>query len=202
MQRYRVWEANRKVFLYPENWIQPSHRDDRSPIFLQLEPELLQKDLNNEAVLDAAKNYFKLSEIANLEAIHYQNDPTPKIHVCGRTRHLPYKFYYRCFDVQMKAWQTWQDMQVGILYYEVEKGPRILSTRDPAEGGGETGEVENPPQTARPGGFYIVPGVHPSGHSVLYPCQSCVWTGRSKDPEEREESRADLQFLVKQVGRI
>ncbi len=21
MQRYRVWEANRKVFLYPENWI-------------------------------------------------------------------------------------------------------------------------------------------------------------------------------------
>ena len=24
MQKYRVWEANRKVFLYPENWIEPS----------------------------------------------------------------------------------------------------------------------------------------------------------------------------------
>jgi hypothetical protein len=29
MQRYRVWEANRKVFLYPENWIVPELRDDK-----------------------------------------------------------------------------------------------------------------------------------------------------------------------------
>lgn len=33
MQKYRVWEANRKVFLYPENWIEPSLRDDKSPFF-------------------------------------------------------------------------------------------------------------------------------------------------------------------------
>ena len=25
---YRVWEANRKVFLYPENWIEPELRED------------------------------------------------------------------------------------------------------------------------------------------------------------------------------
>jgi AAA+ superfamily predicted ATPase len=24
--RYRVWEASRKVFLYPENWVEPEHR--------------------------------------------------------------------------------------------------------------------------------------------------------------------------------
>jgi hypothetical protein len=24
MKRYRVWEANRKIFLYPENWLGPS----------------------------------------------------------------------------------------------------------------------------------------------------------------------------------
>jgi hypothetical protein len=23
MKRYRVWEANRKVFLWPENWLEP-----------------------------------------------------------------------------------------------------------------------------------------------------------------------------------
>ena len=28
MGNYRVWEANRKCFLYPENWIE-SERDDR-----------------------------------------------------------------------------------------------------------------------------------------------------------------------------
>ena len=26
MQKYRVWEANRKVFLYPENWIKSELR--------------------------------------------------------------------------------------------------------------------------------------------------------------------------------
>ena len=25
-KRYRVWEANRKIFLYPENWIEPELR--------------------------------------------------------------------------------------------------------------------------------------------------------------------------------
>jgi hypothetical protein len=26
MKRYRVWEANRKIFLYPENWLEPEFR--------------------------------------------------------------------------------------------------------------------------------------------------------------------------------
>jgi hypothetical protein len=30
MKNYRVWEANRKVFLYPENWLEPEWRNDRS----------------------------------------------------------------------------------------------------------------------------------------------------------------------------
>lgn len=37
MKNYRMWEANRKVFLYPENWIEPSLRDDKSPFFLEFE---------------------------------------------------------------------------------------------------------------------------------------------------------------------
>jgi hypothetical protein len=42
MRNYRVWEANRKVFLYPENWIEPELRDNKSPFFKELETELLQ----------------------------------------------------------------------------------------------------------------------------------------------------------------
>ena len=37
MQRYRVWEANRKVFCYPENWIVPGLRDDKSPFYKEFE---------------------------------------------------------------------------------------------------------------------------------------------------------------------
>lgn len=37
MRSYSTWEANRRVFLYPENWIEPSLRDNKSPVFLGLE---------------------------------------------------------------------------------------------------------------------------------------------------------------------
>lgn len=30
-KRYRVWEANRKIFLYPENWLEPEVRNDKTP---------------------------------------------------------------------------------------------------------------------------------------------------------------------------
>ena len=42
-EHYRVWEANRKVFLYPENYIEPELRDDKTPLFKELEDTLLQQ---------------------------------------------------------------------------------------------------------------------------------------------------------------
>ena len=50
MHSYRVWEANRKVFLYAENWIEPELRDDKTPFFKELEKELKQ----NEVTADQA----------------------------------------------------------------------------------------------------------------------------------------------------
>ena len=35
MKRYRVWQANREVFLWPENWLYPELRDNQSPFFQQ-----------------------------------------------------------------------------------------------------------------------------------------------------------------------
>lgn len=40
MKNYRVWEANRKVFVYPENWIQPDLRNDNSSYFKELEKKM------------------------------------------------------------------------------------------------------------------------------------------------------------------
>ncbi|MEX1368720.1 MAG: neuraminidase-like domain-containing protein, partial [Nannocystaceae bacterium] len=50
MKTYRVWEANRKVFFYPENWIEPELRDDKTPLFEQLEQHLQQGELTDEHV--------------------------------------------------------------------------------------------------------------------------------------------------------
>ncbi|MEG3918511.1 neuraminidase-like domain-containing protein [Microcoleus sp. T3_A4] len=137
MQRYRVWEANRKVFLYPENWIEPGLRDDKSPFYKELESELLQKDINTQTVQDALKSYlFKVDEVANLKVVGLfveqqidkdgkllfdSNNPVYiKLHIFARTRNAPYFFYYRYFDITEKNWYPWEKVQVDIPSYDVE----------------------------------------------------------------------------------
>ncbi len=68
MKNYRIWEANRKVFLYPENWIEPELRDDKSPFFKALEGDLVQNDLTTETAEAAFAKYLaQLDEVAHLE---------------------------------------------------------------------------------------------------------------------------------------
>jgi len=40
MRRYRLWKANRDVFLYPENYVEPELRDDKTAVFEDLEKNL------------------------------------------------------------------------------------------------------------------------------------------------------------------
>ena len=66
-QNYRVWEANRKVFLYPENYLEPELRDDKTPLFKELEGTLLQQDITEQNVLDAYSKYLAgFEEVAAL----------------------------------------------------------------------------------------------------------------------------------------
>lgn len=132
MQRYRVWEANRKVFLYPENWIESNLRDDKSPIFKELESELLQKDINKQNVTDALKAYlYKVDEVSNMEVVGLYIDDRKKtegsgwdgeskLHVFSRTRNAPYFFYYRYLALEEMNWYPWEKMQVDIPSYDVE----------------------------------------------------------------------------------
>lgn len=132
MQKYRVWEANRQVFLYPENWIDPQLRDDKSSFYKELESELLQKDINTQTVEDALKNYlFKVDEVANLKLVglFLEQDTAQDgsmvdliLHVFARTRNAPYLFYYRYFQVQEQNWYPWEKVQVDIPNYDVD-GP-------------------------------------------------------------------------------
>ncbi len=67
-KNYRVWEANRKVFLYPENYIEPELRDNKTPLFEELESELLQQEVNADNVLDAYAKYMRgFDEVAHLK---------------------------------------------------------------------------------------------------------------------------------------
>lgn len=128
MQKYRVWEANRKVFAYPENWLNPTLRDDASPLFTQLQSALLQKDINPATIEDALHGYVTgFDAIANLqpaglfvEETQDQHHIPMKLHVFARTRSAPQQFYYRYYDIPAKYWYPWQPVTVDISSYDVE----------------------------------------------------------------------------------
>ena len=97
MKNYRLWEANRKIWLYPENWIEPELRDDKTPFFKELENELLQTDLDDAAAEQALLRYLeKLDEVSRLEIVGvYEEDEDKTLHVFGRTFNIPHNYYYR-----------------------------------------------------------------------------------------------------------
>lgn len=125
MKNYRVWEANRKVFLYPENWLEPEWRNDRSEFFRDLESFLVQNDINESSVEQAFRNYLSsLDEVANLEVcgLHRENhdDGSLKfLHVFARSHAAPYKFFYRRWN-EYRKWTPWEKMNLDIRM--VEKG--------------------------------------------------------------------------------
>jgi hypothetical protein len=118
MKRYRVWEANRKIFLFPENWLEPEFRDDKTHLFTELEGALLQGDVSSDLVEDAFLNYLKkLDELARLDicAMHIEDNPDPArrvLHVFGRTFSVPHKYFYRRYKNQM--WTSWEPVSAQI----------------------------------------------------------------------------------------
>ena len=115
MKNYRVWEANRKVFLYPENWIEPELRDDKSPFFEELENELLQCDVNKDTADPIFLNYLeKLDQVAQLEICGtYEQKDLDILHVFGRTLGIPHIYYYRRW-VEKSYWTPWELVDLDI----------------------------------------------------------------------------------------
>ncbi len=126
MKNYRIWEANRKIFFYPENWLEPELRDDKSPFFKELENELLQNEITKENVEEAFQNYlFKVDEVSHLEVCgmyHQMEDlnldeagyEINVVHVIGRTKAVPNIYYYRTYDMNYCTWSAWEKVDVDI----------------------------------------------------------------------------------------
>jgi hypothetical protein len=118
-KNYRVWEANRKIFLWPENYAEPSIRDNKSPEFKELEDELLQQKLSAEVVEDAYKKYIEqimiLAELRMAGA--YYDKANNQIFIFGRTNKQPKEFYMRSLEFLDSGgviWSNWEKMNVSI----------------------------------------------------------------------------------------
>ncbi|KAM0313559.1 hypothetical protein ACHAO8_005363 [Botrytis cinerea] len=137
LQQYTLWEVHRKIFLYPENWIDPMLRDDKSELFDQFEATLMQKDLSIKTFLQAIQSYlYDLDGISSLDIVAYVHEPQPSasdiFHLFGRTRSGPYTFYYRTLTRLRTAevfWQPWSKVEVDIASIETEwEGQRLIDT--------------------------------------------------------------------------
>lgn len=97
MRSYRLWEANRKVFLYPENYIKPELRKDKSELFKAFEDTIKKSEVNAETVEQAFRGYLdevsKISKLSIAGSCAYQvpNEQRPEVEddifvLFGRTR--------------------------------------------------------------------------------------------------------------------
>ena len=111
-KNYRVWEANCKIFLYPENWIESGLRDDKSPFFKAFENELRQKDITADTAKEAYRHYLeKLNEVAHLDVVTvFQEDGV--LHVVGATRSQPRRYFYR--QREARRWTPWEKIDLDI----------------------------------------------------------------------------------------
>ncbi len=135
LQGYRLWEANRKVFLYPENYIDPTLRRGAAPEFYGLADELLQNDVTKDNVEAAYRNYMDdFAQLANLRiASSYRSlVPDPRtgktvdtLFLFARTNTDPNIYYWRKCEyltivvdaaagtASTKAqWDPWRKMNV------------------------------------------------------------------------------------------
>ncbi|HUZ23530.1 MAG TPA: neuraminidase-like domain-containing protein [Streptosporangiaceae bacterium] len=125
---YRIWEANRKIFLYPENYLQPQLRSGQSPEFRRLAGGLLQTDLSQGAVADTFLKYFdELDGLANLVPVASHNadvsdtaddDAATRLFVVSRPRTDPYSYFWRTHD-PAGSWAAWQKIDLSITSPEV-----------------------------------------------------------------------------------
>ncbi|GGP94038.1 Tc toxin subunit A-related protein [Streptomyces melanogenes] len=123
MKQYRLWEANQKVFLYPENYLQPELRADKSPFFGQLETDLTQKELTDDNAQSALLHYLdQLTDVARLQpsGVYVDYDESwpgdfsgERVHVLARSESAPRTHYYRTW-VNRLYWTPWEKVDLDI----------------------------------------------------------------------------------------
>ena len=119
-KEYRLWQAAVEVLLYPENWIVPELRPDKTPFFSDLETKLLQSDVNAGNVETAYLAYLEsLQQVARLEIAGVYSDFDPEAgteltHVVARTFTHPHVYFYRTLDNSSYAWSAWEKIDAEI----------------------------------------------------------------------------------------
>ncbi|MFE2146069.1 neuraminidase-like domain-containing protein [Streptomyces sp. NPDC059456] len=118
MKRYRLWEANQKVFLYPENYFQPDLRAGASPFFTSLRNELMQREVIGDSMEEVYRNYVdRLDSVARLHpcAIHHDwSTGTEVAHLFACTESAPRTFHHRRWIKNRTTWTPWEKIDLDM----------------------------------------------------------------------------------------
>ncbi|MFK8103706.1 MAG: LamG-like jellyroll fold domain-containing protein [Saprospiraceae bacterium] len=129
MSQFQLWVANRKIFLYPESYLDPALRQNKTPIFEDFQNDLLQSAITEESVEAAMMSYFDDFEtIAKLRICdtYYCTLTNPAdgseeetLFIFGQTHTDPVNYYYRKAKLDactrnVIAWEPWQSISLNI----------------------------------------------------------------------------------------
>lgn len=131
-RNYQIWVANRKVFLWPETFLAPDTRDDKTPLFDDLEAQLQQKQIDEQAVLDVYADYLRgFEEMTRLRIAGTYHDLAKNnntltgdtLHLFGATADEPPIYYHRQAENSIRSvreqgcgmvWSPWRKIDLNI----------------------------------------------------------------------------------------
>lgn len=169
MKNYQVWVANRKVFLYPENWIDGDLRSDKTPFFLEFEERLAEIGNDQDALSEALGEYIKkVCDTAEMDIVGAckQDGGSASgvlytLHIVGRTRGEPHAYYYRKYEATALyggTWTPWEELPIEIdgaavqpailgghlyiLWLQIVQGQRQKKTGESSNGASATVSIE------------------------------------------------------------
>jgi hypothetical protein len=129
MLDYGTWKANREVFLYPENYLLPSVRRDKTDLFAAFESQLQQSQLSDDYVSEAFSAYFeglrtlaKLTIVDSCVDVSEGEPPLETLYLLARTTSDPATYYFRTRTRELPAegkpgapnWGPWREIPVKI----------------------------------------------------------------------------------------
>ena len=128
-RQYRLWQANREVFLYPENYLLPELRGNASPFFADLESDLKQSNCDADSTQAGLESYLRklvgvsrLTVVGHFNEVSRASDGATVLHVVARTNGVPPQWWYRSRVTpsantggsSIGVWSAWTSLNLDI----------------------------------------------------------------------------------------
>lgn len=136
--QYAIWGGYVELDSYPENYIDPTLRQDQTSCFNDLITELNQKTVSNDTAQQAVMGYLnQFEQVANLTIVSGYTDNSDQTkgtyYLLGKTASSPVQYYWRSFDMSLNvdnvvasnAWSEWYPVNTSINDNLIQGTPRL-----------------------------------------------------------------------------